>query len=385
MGDYPVPELGDKTPLQAAHIPNMRRMAAVGEVRMVQTVPDGMAPGSDVANLAMLGYDAAENYTGRAPIEAAGAGIPMEPADVAFRCNLVTVQDGIMKDHSADHISDEEASVLIADLAKEINREGCVLHQGVSYRHLLIWRDGPEQAKTEPPHEHLDEPVAQFLPSGNGAEQLNDIINVSKKVFVDHPVNQARVEKGLNPATQVWLWGQGKSMQLETFKTLYGLSGGMITAVDLLRGLGKLSGLEVVDVEGATGFIDTNYAGKVEAALRVLEKQDFVFVHVEAPDECGHQGDAKLKTKAIEDFDEQVVGPIWRALEERGEPYCAFAAMDHRTPVELRGHTSESVPMVLVKGPLGGMPSRESSFDEYYNDGVSQGLARQWIEETLQA
>lgn len=378
MGDYPAEALGGRTPLQAANIPNMRRLAAAGELRMVQTVPEGMSPGSDVANLDLLGYNPAENYTGRAPIEAAGAGIPLTPDDVAYRCNLVTIADGLMDDYSAGHITTEEAHPIVASLQEAFGRDGLTLHGGVSYRHLLVWRDGPTEIQTQPPHDISGKPAADYLPSGAGSEAVRDMMEQSKAILANHPVVKQRLADGKKAPTQIWLWGQGRALQIESYQKLYGLGGGVISAVDLVRGLGILAGLEAPIVPGVTGFIDTNYQGKVEAAIKVLESGNFVYVHVEAPDECGHMGDAQLKTQAIEAFDEKVVGPLWHHMEARGEPYRLLLCMDHRTPVSLRGHTSEPVPMARVDGPVG-TGGGETAFDEELNGGVAQGLAHEWV------
>lgn len=383
MGDYPVDELGGLTPLQKAEIPHIRRLAAAGTLRMVQTVPpSGLAPGSDVANLSLLGYNPEENYTGRAPIEAAGAGIPLGPTDVAFRCNLVTVTDGRMDDYSAGHITTEEAHPLIAAVDAELGRDGLKFHGGVSYRHLLVWPDGPTDLTTHPPHDIAGRPVADHLPAGEQQDRVRALMEASKKILADHPVNAARVRAGKKPATQIWLWGQGRAMKLASYASLYGRRGGVISAVDLVRGLGRLIGLEPVSVPGATGFIDTNYDGKVQAALRVLERDNFVFVHIEAPDECGHMGDAKLKVQAIEAFDRKVVAPVWQALEERGRPYRLIVCTDHRTPVSVRGHTREPVPMVAVDGPVGAADA-EKAFDETVNGGQAQARVFDWMRELL--
>jgi 2,3-bisphosphoglycerate-independent phosphoglycerate mutase len=384
MGDYPVEELGGKTPLQAADIPAIRKIAAAGEVRMVQTVPDGMPPGSDVANLALLGYDAAKNYTGRAPIEAAGADIPMSPSDVAFRCNLVTVTDGVMKDYSSGHISTEEGRELITALQEKAGHEGLAFYPGVQYRHLLMWNGGPGTCECTPPHEITDKPVEGHLPAGMRKEEIRKLMELSKAVFKDHPVNVKRVAEGKNPATQIWLWGQGHAMQLESYRALYGLGGGVISAVDLLKGIAKLAGLEAPDVEGATGFLDTNYQGKVDAALEILEREDFAFIHIEAPDECGHMGDAQLKKHAIEEFDARVVAPVFRHMEKTGAPYLLAVCTDHRTPVACKGHTSEPVPMAVMQGPVGEAET-QAVFDESINAGVAQGMACDWIQEILNA
>jgi 2,3-bisphosphoglycerate-independent phosphoglycerate mutase len=384
MGDYPVADLGNKTPLQAAHAPTIGKSAAAGEVRMVQTVPTGMPPGSDVANMALLGYDAAKNYPGRAPIEAAGAELPMKSSDVAFRCNLVTVVDGVMDDYSAGHITTEEGQALMVSLQEELGREGLTFNPGVQYRHLLIWDGGPAGCECTPPHEISDKPVEGNLPAGDRQDEIRELMELSKAVFADHPVNQKRMAEGKKPATQIWLWGQGNAMQLESYQSLYGLDGGVVSAVDLLKGLAKLAGLSAPDVVGATGFLDTNYQGKVDAGLSILEKADFSFIHIEAPDECGHMGDAQKKTQAIEEFDAKVCAPVLQWLEDRGEPYTLMLCTDHRTPVALKGHTSEPVPMAVLRGPVGPI-NTQAKFDETVNNEEVQCLACDWIQEILTA
>ena len=382
MGDYPIESLGGKTPLQAASAGNMRRIAAAGRLRMVQTAPDSLPPGSDVCNLALMGYNAEENYTGRAAIEAAGMGLELAPEDVAFRCNLVNVADETMMDHASDHITTAEAHQLIEALSAELANDAIRFAPGVSYRHLLIWKNGPSDCVTEPPHEILEQKIAPHLPSGPGAERVRDLMHRSRAILEAHPVNRARIAAGKRPATQIWLWGQGKAMQLASYRELYGLSGGMITAVDLLRGLATLAGLDVIHVDGATGWIDTNYEGKAQAALETLKRSDFVYVHVEAPDECGHRGDAELKTRAISEFDTRVVGPIWRGLETMGEPYRLILTTDHRTPVSLRGHSREPVPMAVLDGPVGAVTA-ERPFDETVNGGEAECLVFDWVRELL--
>lgn len=363
MGDYPVEALDGRTPLAAAHVPWMRRLAARAHIHNVLTVPDGLPPGSDVCNMGLLGYNAADKYTGRAPIEAAGAGVPMAADEVAYRCNLVTVQNERMQDYSAGHITTEEAHALMSSLRQALAQDGLTFHPGISYRHLLVWRDGPVDIRTQPPHDIAEKNIAPYLPSGPRAAEVLDLMERSKAILAEHPVNRARMEQGKAPATQIWLWGQGKALQLPTFKTLYNLTGGVITAVDLVRGLGRLADLDTPEVEGATGFIDTNYEGKIEAACAILKNHPFVYVHIEAPDECGHMGDAQLKVKAIEDFDERVVGPMWQFAETLGEPYRLLIAMDHRTPVTTRCHTTETVPLAYVEGPTGPL-AEEHPFDE---------------------
>ena len=367
MGDEPVAALHGRTPLQAADLASIRRVAALGTAQLVRTVPDGLAPGSDVANMGLLGYNALDNYTGRAAIEAAGARLPLDPADVAYRTNLVTLADGKMLDYSAGDISSEEAHALIAALNAAVSRVGLRFHGGVSYRHLLIWRDGPLELAVTPPHEISGKPVADHLPRGPRHEEVRALMELSRHVFAEHPVNLARIAKGQRPATQIWLWGHGKAMALQPYSERYGLRGGVISAVDLVRGLAVLCGLEVIRVPGATGWIDTDYAGKARAAIGCLRRSDFVYVHVEAPDECGHKGMAEEKVRAIEQFDRQIVAPVWAALEAVGEPYRLIVCTDHRTPIVRRGHTADPVPFAWVDGPVGAAdsPGAASAFDEF--------------------
>ncbi|MBI3986440.1 MAG: cofactor-independent phosphoglycerate mutase [Lentisphaerae bacterium] len=383
MGDYPLKELRDKTPLQVAAIPNIRRISAAGTVHLVQSVPDGMFPGSDVANLSLMGFDPRLCYTGRAPIEAAGAGIPMTAADVAFRCNLITVQNELIADHSAGHISTEEARPMIEELERKLGRDGLHFFTGTGYRHLVIWANGPCALTTTPPHDVLDQPVSRHLPQGERREELLRLMDASRSLLADHPVNRRRRQAGKSEATQIWLWGQGRRTALAGFRELYGLSGGVISAVDLVRGIGRLAGLEAVLVPGATGFVDTNYAGKVEATLKILQQHDFAFVHVEAPDECGHSGQRDMKIKAIEAFDREIVGPVWRALETAGRPYRLLICTDHRTPVAVRNHTAEAVPLAVLNGPVGAV-TRETAFDEFVDGGRVFKTAFEWIQECIQ-
>lgn len=382
MGDYPVPALGNKTPLQAAHIPNIRRIAAAGRIAMVQTVVPELPPGSDVANLSLLGYNPSLNYTGRAPIEAAGAGIPLASDEVAFRCNLVTIGNGVMQDYSAGHISTEEAHGLIAALQAKLGRPGLTFHGGVSYRHLLVWKNGPTDTITLPPHEFSDKPVDPHQPQGPRFEEVFRLMEESKEILARHPVNEARRRAGKNPATQIWLWGQGRALTLQSYREKFALTGAIVSAVDLVRGLGLLAKLDAPRIPGATGFLDTNFDGKVEAALQALKKHPFAYVHLEAPDECGHLGDAAKKKLAIELFDARIVAPIWQALEKQGEPYRLIVAMDHRTPVSLKGHSREPVPIVVLDGPVGPVTA-EAPFDENCNGGVAQMMVYDWVAQQL--
>lgn len=375
MGDYPAPEYQGRTPLQQAAIPNIRRLAAAGRVQLVQTIPDGMSSGSDVANLSMLGFDPRRYYTGRAPIEAAGAGLEMGPEDVAFRCNLITVRDGNIADHSAGHITTPEGAEMIAAVQQALGTEDLRFHPGAGYRHLLLWRNGPAATVTIPPHDVLGQRVEYNLPRGGGAAAIIRLMDASREILQKHPVNAARQRAGKPAATQIWLWGQGRRTELPAFSGLYGLAGGVISAVDLLRGIGRLTGLDAPRVPGATGFLDTNYAGKLDAARDLLAAgKNFVFLHIEAPDECGHMGDLKLKTRAIEDFDREIVGPAWSLLQESGRPCRLVVATDHRTPVTVRGHTIEPVPLLFCDGPVR-LSGAEQPFDEFVHDGRAQGLA----------
>lgn len=382
MGDRPVASLGGKTPLQAASIPNIRMAAGAGVTHLIKTVPEDMQPGSDVANLSMMGFNPHAFYRGRAPIEAAGAGIKMSESDTAFRCNLVTVRDGIIEDHSAGDIRTEEAAPVIKLINKKLGNENLQFHAGTGYRHLLIWENGPVQAETTPPHDVLGQPAAQHMPSGKGAEDIMKLMDASREILLNHPVNTRRAAAGLNPATQIWLWGQGQHTELPDYKSTFGLSGGVVSAVDLVRGIGLLAGLQAPRVKGATGFLDTDYAAKVKAATSILEENDFVFVHVEAPDECGHRGSAEMKVAAIEAFDQNIVGPIINYMESLREPYCLVIGTDHPTPVASRRHTREPVPVVVTKGPVG-KNSGTGEFHEFINNGKVYGMAFDLINSIL--
>jgi 2,3-bisphosphoglycerate-independent phosphoglycerate mutase len=345
--DEPLEELGGKTPLEAAETPNIDRISTEGRQGLVRTVPEGFEPGSDVAQMSLLGYDPLHYYSGRAPIEAAARGIRLGREDWVFRCNLVTVADGLMVDHSAGHISTEEASSLIAELQTHLTDERMSLYAGVSYRHLLVFRGMDFDVRTYPPHDHIGKPVEKILPRGKGSDMLIQLIHQSQQLFAGHDVNRVRLDLGENQASSIWLWGQGKQARLDSFRKRYGLRGAAITAVDLVRGLAKLVGFDLIDVPGATGFIDTNYEGKGQAAIQALEKYDLVFVHVEAPDEAGHEGDAEAKKKAIEQIDRHIVGPVLRTLE-RCESWRILVLPDHPTPVHGGAHSPEPVPFAMA-------------------------------------
>ncbi len=352
MGDTPVPELDNQTPLEAAYKPTIDRLCAAGEPMLVRTVPAGYPPGSDVANLSLLGYEPEKYYSGRAPLEAASMGVEIEEGEIAFRCNLVNVRhDGDrveMIDYSAGHISSEEAAELITAVQQACGTDRLTFHAGISYRHLLIHR-GPVPASlhTVPPHDYMDQDVTEFYNQYLAVDYLAELMRTSARVLAEHPVNLKRVAWGKRPANAIWIWGEGGKPAMEPLARRYGLSGSLISAVDLLKGLGVCSGLEVLEVEGATGYLDTNYRGKVDAALAALEQQDFVLVHVEAPDEAGHQGSVKDKLQAIEDFDAQIVAPIAAEMDSRGEDYRLVVTMDHYTPLARRTHEDWPVPMFI--------------------------------------
>jgi 2,3-bisphosphoglycerate-independent phosphoglycerate mutase len=352
MGDIPVPELGNKTPLEAANIPTIDRLAINGEMLLVRTVPEGFTPGSDVANLSLLGYEPEKYYTGRAPIEAASMGIEIAPDEIAFRCNLVTVDHPepgkvIMRDFSAGHISSPEAAELISAVQESCGNDQFTFYPGISYRHLLIVKNGFPSLTTVPPHDYMDQDVTESYNAYLQIEPLRELMEKSSRILTSHPVNALRKDNGLKPANSLWPWGEGRPLALESFHDRYGINGSLISAVDLLKGMGICAGLSVINVEGATGYLDTNYEGKADAALKALEDEDFALVHVEAPDETGHQGLIQEKKQAIEDFDARIVKPIVEEMERRNEPFRVIVTMDHYTPLCRRTHEDWPVPMVL--------------------------------------
>jgi len=346
MADHPLPELGGRTPLEVARTPNMDLIAREGTGGLVRTIPDGMHPGSDVANLSVLGYDPKKYYTGRAPLEAASMGVELSEDEFAFRCNLVTVEDGIMADYSAGHISTEEARELISLLQRSLGSGDLRFHPGVSYRHLLVLRGRYEDLITTPPHDITGRPVEDYLPEGEGADLLVELMRASEEVLTNSELNRRRLAEGRKPANMIWPWGGGRTPKLPPFP----LEGGVISAVDLVKGIGTLAGLEVFDVPGATGYLDTNYEGKASCALEILKDMDFVFLHVEAPDEAGHSGSLEDKIRAIEDFDEKVVGPLLEGIRKLGGRVLVLP--DHRTPIPVRTHTPEPVPFAFWPGEV---------------------------------
>ncbi len=359
--DLPLAELDHHTPLQAAKIPTIDAIAAMGRIGTVRNVPEGFAPGSDVAILSVLGYDPRADYTGRAPLEAAAQDLAIEPGMWVFRCNLVTIIDELMEDYSAGHISTAEAATLIAALNAAMASETVAFHPGVSYRHLMTYR-GDVKVTTTPPHDILGEPIAKHLPTGKGADALRTLMARSRDLLAGHEVNAVRADLGENVASSIWLWGQGTPPVLEPFARRFGLTAAVITAVDLVRGIAALTGMDRIDVEGATGYVDTNYAGKGRAAVEALDTHDLVVVHVEAPDECGHNAQVDLKIKAIENIDRHVVKPILERLKAEGDDWRILVLPDHPTPCAVRTHTTDPVPFAIAgKDVVGVVADR---FDE---------------------
>ncbi|MBW6485712.1 MAG: cofactor-independent phosphoglycerate mutase [Syntrophobacterales bacterium] len=366
MADYPIDSLQGKTPLEYAYTPNMDRIAAEGTLSLIDTIPPGLAPGSDVANLAVLGYDSRVFYSGRAPLEAANMGVQLAPEDVAFRCNLVTLSDSVepvMEDFTAGHISSAEAAPLINDLNAALGSEEFQFHPGVGYRHLLVWHGGEPGMKATPPHDITGQRVAPYLPSGEGALEIARLMKLSQDFLADYPLNRERRAKGLKPVTSIWLWGQGRAPRIQKMTERFRITGGMISAVDLLNGIGIYAGLEVLKVTGATGYTDTNYVGKAEKALSALQNLDFVFLHVESPDEMGHEGNVGGKIKAIEDFDKKVVGAILDGISLFGE-YRVAVLSDHRTPIALKTHIVDPSPLAFLSSRPGENQGRGGSFGE---------------------
>ncbi len=370
MADWPCDELGGRTPLEAARKPNMDRIATRGRLGLVATIPQGMPPGSDVGTMTMLGYDPARYHTGRAPIEAASMGIELGPDDVVFRMNLVSLKPGadgalIMDDFTSGHITSEEAAKIVADISRALSGDGLEFHNGVSYRHLMVWRGGINGTRLTPPHDITGKPVASHLPAGEGADRLSAIMGRAADILREHPVNRARRAAGKPEATAVWFWGQGKRPDVPTLKDRFGVEGAVISAVDLVNGLGRLAGLEVITVPGATGFLDTDYAAKGRYGLESLRRRDFLLLHIEAPDEAGHMGRADLKTEALERIDELILGPLLRELPALGD-FRLLLMPDHATPSKLKTHSNEAVPFAMVDG--GALSDQHSAADRRYTE-----------------
>ncbi|OPY36475.1 MAG: 2,3-bisphosphoglycerate-independent phosphoglycerate mutase [Methanoregula sp. PtaU1.Bin051] len=338
MADEPLPELGGKTPLEAARTPNFDRMAREGACGMLRTIPDGFEAGSDIANMSVLGYDPREYYTGRGPLEALSMGVDLRDSDIAYRCNLVTITGGVMQDFSAGHISSAEGAALLGSLAGAL--PGVVIRAGVSYRNLLVVPNGKGCGST-PPHDIVGQPVARYLPAGGDAALLGRCMEESRRIFADHPVNMARRNSGKSPATQVWPWSGGKRPALPLFTERYGKKAGMISAVDLLNGIGRGAGMEIIRVPGATGYLDTDYDAKAGYALDAIRRLDFLYLHIEAPDEAGHLGSIEEKVKAIESVD-GLVGTILDGFDG-----VVAVLPDHPTPIRVKTHTKDPVPFVV--------------------------------------
>lgn len=366
MADLPIAELGDKTPLEYAKTPNMDALASGGTVGMVKTVPDGMKPGSDVANLAVMGYNPLDCYSGRSPLEALSVGVAMKDTDVVFRCNIVTLTEDepyeqkTILDHSSGEISTEDADILMDAIRDAFNNEQFQFYTGTSYRHITVWDQG-QVLDMEPPHDHLGQVIGEFLPEN---PLFRDMMKKSFDVLNNHPLNIQRAKEGKNKANSLWFWGAGTKPALENFHDKTGLNGTMISAVDLLKGIAVGAGMDVAHVEGATGSLDTNYVGKANAAVKALldDKQDFVYIHVEAPDEMGHQGNLHHKVQSIELIDEHIIGVVKTALDRAGEPYRILVLPDHPTPICMRTHTSDPVPYVLYDSRF--VENKETTFSE---------------------
>ncbi len=355
MADYPLMELGGKTPLMAANKPNMDWVARNGVVGLVKTIPPGFSSGTEIANMSLLGYDPARYFTGRGPLEAASMKVSLEADDIAFRCNLVSLSVSgpqvIMEDFTASHISSEEARQIIQDIEGEMGTETIRFYPGLSYRHLMVWKGGANQKGLErlplvPPHDIVGKEISDYLPKAGGKDGILELLTRSQILLKGHPVNLSRMENGLKPANSIWLWGQGRRPQIPTLVEKFGVEGSVISAVDLLKGLGMYAGLKVIDVPGATGYFDTNYRGKAVYGLRELEERDFVFIHVEAPDEAGHNGDISKKIESIEAFDREVVGTILEGMRDMGD-YRVMVLPDHFTPISLKTHAPDPVPFAI--------------------------------------
>lgn len=359
--DEPLEELDNQTPLAAANTPNLDKVSSSGRQGTVKTVPDGLEAGSDVAMMSLLGYDPARYYTGRAPIEAVAQNIKLDSVDWIFRCNLVTIVDDKMYDHSAGHISTEEATMLIRELDEQLGNERIQFYPGVSYRHLLVFKDADFDVQTFPPHDNIGVKVDKILPRGKGSEVLVGLMARSQQHFAEHDINKVKADLGENQVSSIWLWGQGRKAVMEKFSKRFGIKGCAITAVDLVRGLAKLIGFDLIDVPGATGFIDTNFKGKADAAIEALEKYDLVFVHIEAPDEAGHRADAKMKVKAIEQIDRHIVGPVLEALQKY-DNWRILTMPDHPTPIRTGAHSAQPVPFAMAGAGVTGV--LEAPFNE---------------------
>ncbi len=389
MADYPVEELNGKTPMMKAHKPNMDRLVKKSIAGTVKTVPDNMKPGSDIANLAVMGYDPNKCYTGRSPLEAMSIGIDMADYDIAFRCNLVTLSDDevyenkTMLDYSAQEITTAEAKEIIKTINDNFKDDIIEFYCGISYRHCMIWHEGLNGLSLTPPHDISGRKITEYVPKNN---KIFELMKKSYVLLKDHPVNIERKRKGLNPANSIWLWGEGTKPAIPNFKYTFGVNGAVISAVDLIKGIGITAGLDVIDVEGATGNITTNFANKGKAALKaLLDGKDYVYIHVEAPDECGHRGEIENKIRAIELIDSDIIEPLTKGLYENGQDYKILIMPDHPTPIITKTHARDPVPFMIYTS------NKESkgidTFDEesvkstgiYINSGTE--LAKMFLEQ----
>ena len=389
MADEPLAQLGDKTPLAYAGTPNMDRLSKLSEIGMVHTIPQGMKPGSDTANLAVLGYDPRKYYSGRSPLEALSIGVPMEDTDIAIRCNIVTIseedvpfEERTIIDHSSSEISTEDCGVLLKEVAGELADENYQFYVGTSYRHCLIWKQG-KAVELAQPHDVLGQKIGQYLP---GDEKLREMMKRSYDILVNHPINIERKKRGLNPANCCWFWGAGTRPQLSNFEEKTGKKGMMVSAVDLLKGIAVGAGMGVALVEGANGGLNTNYAGKVDAAVRALvhDGYDFAYIHLEAPDEMGHQGSVEKKVQAIEYLDTRVVGPLVEKLEAAGEDFRLLVLPDHPTPIRVRTHTPDSVPYMLYDSAGPQMHTWNYNEKEAAESGIFVGEGYRLIDRLLE-
>lgn len=377
-GDRNISELGGKTPLETAKLDYINSLAARGQVGMVKTIPDGIPPGSDAANLSVMGYDPSVYLTGRSPLEAVSMGLDMSPTDVAFRVNLVTLkgegdfENLTIEDHSSGDITTQEADQLIKAVSEAFGNDEISFHTGVSYRHCMLIKDGSTGQELTPPHDVLGQSVGEHLPKGDDAELLRNLTKKSYELLKEHPVNKKRMAEGKNPANSLWIWGQGKKPNLSSFTEKYGIKGTAISAVDLIKGIALCAGLDSADIEGATGTLHTNFRGKAEGAVEEFKKgKDFVYMHLEGPDECSHQGDMEGKIKCLEDIDQKVVKPIVEYLDSENEDYTVLVVPDHRTPLEIRTHSSEPVPFVIYRSRE---PQQEDVTKGFYEKSGEEGL-----------
>lgn len=374
MADEPLEALKGRTPLDVAYTPTIDEMAPYSEIGLVQTIPEGCPKGSDTANLAVLGYDPKKYCFGRSSLEALSMRIDLEDEDITFRVNLVTLsdearyEDKIMLDYSADEISSEEARILIEALQSKLGDYEKHFYPGISYRHLLVWHKGSAKISLMPPHDMIGKSIKQYKPTGENAHICWELMKESHDILKDHPINQERIKKGLKPANSIWLWGEGRKPELPLFKEKYGIEGAVISAVDLIKGIGIGAGMTSIDVEGVTGNVDTNYEGKARSAIKWLvnDDKDFIYIHLEGPDEAGHRGEISQKIKGMEQIDQKLIKPIKAMLDERGTDYKIMILPDHPTPIRLRTHTGEPVPYMIYNSLLQQKVDFEKRYTESY-------------------